>query len=196
MAMLQITRLSAILFTGVSCKMRYGVLLLCTIFAGILSAQAVPQSQESLSCQRFAQKFYDWYVPLTQKQLSGPASDVALGRKPTVFSPNLLHALRIDSEAQARAKGELVGLDFDPFLGSQDPADRYEARHATVNGGTCSIGVWRASPTDTAAKMDKPEAVAELRQQNGRWQFVNFRYSVGGPDLLHLLADLRDERRM
>jgi hypothetical protein len=105
------------------------------------------------------------------------------------------HALRIDSEAQARAKGELVGLDFDPFLGSQDPADRYEARHATVNGGTCSVGVWRASPTDTAAKMDKPEAVAELRQQNGRWQFVNFRYSVGGPDLLHLLANLRDERR-
>jgi hypothetical protein len=193
--MLQVTGLSAILFTGVPLKMRYWVLLLCTIFAGILSAQVAPQSQESLSCQRFAQQFYDWYVPFTQKQLSGPASDVALQRKPTVFSLNLLHALRTDSEAQTRAKGELVGLDFDPFLGSQDPADRYEARHATVNGGTCSIGVWRASPTDRAAKMDKPEAVAELKQQNGRWQFVNFRYSVGGPDLLHLLANLRQERR-
>jgi hypothetical protein len=151
MAMLQVTGLSAILFTGVPLKMRYWVLLLCTIFAGILSAQVAPQSQESLSCQRFAQQFYDWYVPFTQKQLSGPASDVALQRKPTVFSLNLLHALRTDSEAQTRAKGELVGLDFDPFLGSQDPADRYEARHATVNGGTCSIGVWRVGQKLAAA---------------------------------------------
>lgn len=160
-----------------------------------MSAQVAPQSQESLSCQRFAQQFYDWYVPFTQKELPTPASDVALQRKPTMFNPDLLHALRIDSEAQARAKGELVGLDFDPFLGSQDPADHYEARHAKVNGGMCSVGVWRSSPTDTAAKMDKPEAVAELKQQNGHWQFVNFRYSVGGPDLLHLLANLREERR-
>jgi len=106
-----------------------------------------------------------------------------------------LHALRIDSEAQARAKGELVGLDFDQFLGSQDPADHYEARRATVKNGTCSVGVWRASPTDTAAKMDRPEAVAELKQQNGGWRFANFTYSVGGSDLLHLLANLRQERR-
>lgn len=150
--------------------------------------------QESLSCQRFAQQFYDWYVPFTQKDLPIPAFDVALQRKPTMFSPDVLHALRVDSEAQARAK-ELVGIDFDPFLGSQDPADHYEARHATVKGETCSVEVWRDSPTDTAAKMDKPEAVAELKQQNQNWQFVNFTYAAGGPDLLHLLADLRKQRK-
>jgi hypothetical protein len=124
-----------------------------------------------------------------------PASDIALRRKAIVFSPQLLRALRIDSEAQARAKGELVGLDFDPFLGSQDPADHYEARQATVKNGKCSVGVWRASRTDMAEKMDRPEAVAELKQQNGGWQFVNFTYSAGGPDLLHQLANLRQERR-
>ena len=124
-----------------------------------------------------------------------PAFDVALQREPSVFSIDLLHALKIDSEAQARAKGELVGLDFDPFLGSQDPASHYEARHAAMTGATCSIEVWRATPTDTAAKMDRPEAVAELKRLNHQWQFVNFRYAVGGPDLLHLLANLREERR-
>jgi hypothetical protein len=175
--------------------MKRSALCLCLLFFGLRPAQAAPQSPESSSCQQFAQQFYDWYVPFTQKRLHMPASDVALQRKAVVFSPQLLRALRIDSEAQARAKGELVGLDFDPFLGSQDPADHYEARQATVKNGTCSVGVWRASPTDTAEKMDRPEAVAELKQQNGGWQFVNFTYSVGGPDLLHQLANLRQERR-
>jgi len=174
--------------------MKCSVLFLCLLFSGLYPAQAAPQSPESSSCQRFAQQFYDWYVPFTQ-QKHLRAFDVALQRRPTMFSTELLRALRIDSEAQARAKGELVGLDFDPFLGSQDAADHYEARQPTVKNGTCSVGVWRASPTDTAEKMDTPEAVAELKQQNGGWRFVNFTYSVGGPDLLHQLANLRQERR-
>jgi hypothetical protein len=174
--------------------MKCSALFLCFLFSGLCPAQVAPQSSESSSCKRFAQEFDDWYVPLTQ-QKHLRASDVALRRKPTTFSTELLRALRIDSEAQARAKGELVGLDFDPFLGSQDPADHYEARQPTVKNGTCSVGVWRASPTDTAAKMDTPEAVAELEQQDGGWRFVNFTYSVGGPDLLHQLANLRQERR-
>lgn len=176
-------------------KMKYSALYLCLLLFGLCPALAAPQSPERSSCQRFAQRFYDWYVPYTQKRLHIPASNVALQRRAIAFSPQLLHALKIDSEAQAQAKGELVGLDFDPFLGSQDPADHYEARHATVKNGTCSVGVWRASPTDTAARMDGPEAVAELKQQNGGWRFVNFTYPVGGSDLLHLLANLRQERR-
>lgn len=171
------------------------VWLFCLLSSGICLAQVAPQSPESSACERFAQEFYNWYVPFTQKRLNTPASDVALQRRPAVFSPQLLRSLKMDSEAQAQAKGELVGLDFDPFLGSQDPADHYEARQATMKSGTCSVGIWRASPTDTAAKMEKPEAVAELKRRNRRWQFVNFRYSVGGPDLLRLLSNLREERR-
>jgi hypothetical protein len=173
----------------------HALLLVSFLLTGLIPAQIASQSQESQSCQHFAQQFYDWYVPFTEKQLPMPASDVALRRKTTVFSAELLHSLRIDSEAQARVKGELVGIDFDPFLGSQDPADHYEARHAISQRGACSVEIWRSSPTDTAAKLNEPEAVAELKQQNGHWQFVNFRYAVGGPDLLHLLANLREERR-
>jgi hypothetical protein len=169
-------------------------LLFCVVFAATAATQGAPQSQQSLSCQRFAQHFYDWYVPFTQKDLTTTASDVALQHEPSAFSPSLLRALRIDSRAQAQAT-EIVGLDFDPFLGSQDPADHYEVRHATLKGGTCSVEIWRDSSTDTAAKMDKPEANAELEQQNDHWQFVNFRYAFGGPDLVHLLANLREERR-
>jgi hypothetical protein len=182
-----------IVFEG-ALVMKCWALSLCLLFSGLCLAQGAPQSPETSSCQRFAQQFYDWYVPFTQERLHMPASDVALQRRAALFSYELLHALRIDSEAQARAK-ELVGLDFDPFLGSQDPADHYEARQVTVQNGTCSVGVWRASPTDTAAKMDRPEAVAQLKRQNGRWRFANFTYPTGGPDLLHLLANLREERQ-
>jgi hypothetical protein len=167
---------------------------LCFFVPGFCSAQAVPQSPDSSSCQQFAQRFYDWYVPFTQIRLHGPSADVALQRRPETLSPELLNALRADSMAQAHAK-EIVGLDFDPFLGSQDPADHYEARQATAKNGTCSVGIWRSSPTDTAAKINEPEAVAELKQENGRWRFVNFKYPPEGQDLLRLLADLRKERR-
>jgi hypothetical protein len=34
-----------------------------------------------------------------------------------------------------------------------------------------------------------------MKQQNGGWQFVIFTYSVGGPDILHQLAILRQERQ-
>ncbi len=169
--------------------------MLWLVLGTTATAQSPNRSQAEESCRRFAQQFYNWYVPFTQKRLHMPAFNMALQRRAEVFSPELLQALRTDAQAQARVKGEIVGLDFDPFVGSQDPADHYEARQPTLNGGKCSVGVWRASPTDRAAKLNRPEAVAELKIQNGRWRFVNFRYSIGGPDLLRLLANLREERR-
>jgi len=111
-----------------------------------------------------------------------------------VLQPKLLQALRADDEAQAKAQGEIVGLDFDPFAGSQDPADHYEARKLTLEGNKCSVEVWRASPRDTAEKSDKPDVVAELEGQNGHWRFANFRYPQLNTDLLKVLASLAKER--
>ena len=51
-----------------------------------------------------------------------------------MFNPALLQALKLDSEAAARAKGEIVGIDFDPFVGGQDADDHYEARRVTWEG--------------------------------------------------------------
>jgi hypothetical protein len=112
-----------------------------------------------------------------------------------VLYANLFKALKADSDAQAQAKGELVGIDFDPFVGSQDPADHYEAREAKWSSGRCSVEMWRASPTDTAEKTGKPDVIAELAQEEGRWRFINFRYPLLGGDLLGALAELREDRR-
>lgn len=169
-------------------------------FALIISASSLAQqsqkSQATLNCQRFTQEFFDWYTPFTQNDSDGPALDIAIKDKAGVFSPELLRALRGDAEAQARTPGEIVGIDFDPFVGSQDPADHYAVRHVSVKGNTCSAEVWRDSPSDTRTpKPQIPDSIAELVEQAGRWKFVNFRYPDFKTDLLRVLASLRKERQ-
>ena len=155
------------------------------------AAQVSTPTQDVQSCRQFARQFYDWYVPYTQKRLSGPASDVAIKRKPEVFRPSLLQALKQDSEAQARAKDQIVGIDFDPFVGGQDPYAHYSIRQVTLKTGKCFAEVWHVAVQDTA---DKPDAIAELAEQEGHWRFVNFHYPDVNADLVSALSLLRKER--
>ena len=155
--------------------------------AGDAVAQ-VPARIDDASCRRFAQAFYDWYAPITQKKLNVPASDVALREKADAFTAELLRALKLDSEAQARTKDDIVGLDFDPFVGGQDPASRYEVRRATVLDGRCSVEV-------AATKSKDSPVVAELVSDKGRWRFANFRYPDLKTDLAAVLTQLAEERR-
>ena len=146
------------------------------------------------SCLRFVQAFYDWYVPLTKKRMNEPTFDVVLQKKPDVFNSDLLQALRVDSEASAHAKDDIVGIDFDPFIGSQDPANRYEARNAALLNDKCSVEIWRVSPA-AIAKPTKPDVVADVGFDRGHWKFVDFRYPDVKTDLLSVLKTLREERK-
>jgi hypothetical protein len=159
-------------------------------------AQETLHPEDVSSCRHFAQDFYDWYVPLTQKSLKYPASDLAIQRKAVVFDPALLRALRADSAAQRRFKGEIAGIDFDPFVGGQDPADHYDLRKIGLKGDRCFVEVWRNSSKDGSWKPDKPDATAELSKQTGHWQFMNFHYPDGerDDDLISALAWWREER--
>ncbi len=94
--------------------------------------------------------------------MNEPTFDVALQKKADVFNLDLLQALKADSEASAHAKDDIVGIDFDPFIGGQDPADHYQARNATLRNNKCSVEVWRVSPADKAAKSGKPDVIADV----------------------------------
>lgn len=171
--------------------------LSCAAFA-IASSTVVAQPSAGTdqdSCRRFAQAFYDWYGPLTLKRLKGPASDIALQQKPDAFAPELLRALKTDSEAQARASGDIVGLDFDPFVGGQDPADRYEARRVTLQGDTCSVEIWPVWRRGTSTKSAKPDAVAQLIRARASWRFTNFVYPDVNANLKDVLSQLAQERK-
>jgi hypothetical protein len=167
----------------------FRLLIPCAILViatGCANTHIDATSDETESCRRFVQAFYDWYVPLTKAQTNGTPWGLAVGSKPDLFHPDLIRALKADADKKVQAKGELVGLDFDPFEASQDPADHYEARKVTLQGNKCLVEIW-GSPADTA-NTGKPDAVAELLRENGHWQFLNFRYPVSNTDLLSVLA--------
>jgi ribosomal protein L21E len=151
------------------------------------------RQQLSDSARDFAQKFYSWYVPIALNEHAGPASDLALKHRSSAFSPELLRALKEDSAAQANSPGEIVGLDFDPFLNSQDPEDRYEVGKVTRKGDSYWVEVYGVR---SGKRMEPVAVLAELVRRNGHWTFVNFHYpGPHGTDLLSLLKRLREERQ-
>ncbi len=136
------------------------------------------------------QGFYDWYTPKALADNAGPASDIALKSKSSVFGTKLLKALREDSAAAAKAKGEIVGLDFDPFLNSQDPDSHYSVGKITRKGESYYVSVHSVSSGKLSAKAD---VIAKLEMHGGTWRFTNFIY-LNGPNLLSLLYDLKRDR--
>src|SRR6202020_115196 len=122
-------------------------------------------------CRAFVQSFYSWYPKQDINNVA--ASDRVLRHKKAVLSPALYRGLKEDAEAQAKAKGDLVGLDFDPFLNAQDTASRYDVGKVVCKNGTYWANVYG---TWNGKKLKKPDVVPELRNQGGRWIFVNFHY--------------------
>lgn len=167
----------------------------CATIFHPLWAQGATGPKSRRSCRVFVQRFYKWYVPQALKEGKMSASDRALKYKGSAFSPGLLRALKEDSEAQAEAKGELVGLDFDPFLNTQDPSPQYAVGNVTLKGESCWANVNSVSSGKNGAKGD---VVPELVIHKGHWVFVNFHYpSPSRPEfenLLSLLTYLRTIR--
>jgi hypothetical protein len=160
-------------------------------FAALLLAQPTVASASTCdtgatSAKAFASTFYSWYFSnVAAKSL--PWS-TALKDVPQSFKPGLLTSLSDDAAAQAAAD-EIVGLDFDPFLNAQDPADSYSIGAATEQNGQCliqvlgKIGSHPPTVNLTAVVVGTP----------GHWQFQNFRYGNAG-DLLTILNRLKAER--
>lgn len=146
---------------------------------------------ETAGARDFVQAFYNWYVPQALKDNATPAWNLALKYKSPVFNSEVLSALREDSAAQAKVAGDIVGLDFDPFLSSQDPSARYDVGKVTIKGGACWVEIHGVRPGKKSAA---PDVTAELSHRDGRWIFVNFHYADGG-DLLSVLKTLRDDRQ-
>lgn len=169
-------------------------LSLCSILAVPASSQAPPKASRSdeASCRRFVQEFYAWYSPQALKEHAGRTSDVALRERGSSFSGELLKLLKEDSAAQSKAD-EIVGLDFDPFLASQDPADRYVVGKITRKGNSYWVEV---SGIVQGKKSTQPDVVAELVPSQGRWIFVNFHYREGRQrNLQAILKSLAKERK-
>jgi hypothetical protein len=179
-----------------------------TVCCGLLFFLAVPgsllaqgkSSGDIRSCRAFVQEFYDWYMRLPENATATndqrPADEIALKQRKSIFSAELSRRLQKDYESADKAPGELVGLDFDPFLNSQDPDQRYVAGRIRLQGSSYWADVYGVADGN---KRERPDVVAELVFENGRWLFLNFHYPDCKPrrscNLLSILKQLEQQRQ-
>ena len=136
----------------------FGGAFLCLIVPSLLVAQVGGQQNLDKSCREFVSSFYDWYMQKAVAVPGAAASDMALEYRPYVFARDLFLQLREDSEAQRKAGGELVGLDFDPFLNTQDRGERYVVEKVTTKDRTCwadVYGVWDGEESKTSVSVKR-----------------------------------------
>jgi hypothetical protein len=115
-------------------------------------------------------EFYQWYVPAV---LAKPSLDLALGERPNAFSDSLRAALAMDSLARSRVVGEIDGLDWDPYLGGQDPFERYEVGQGSrLDDSTDAFEIF---PVRDGIRDTVPSMVATVRTQGQQHHFVDFR---------------------
>jgi len=163
--------------------LRYALLTALLLMSG---CSAPSRSHPALEATR---EFYAWYVPIANDlKYPGPSAGAVLKERPQSLTSELASALREDLDAQAKAH-EIVGLDFEPFLGTQDPCEKYDytlvkatdlsalVRIATAKDHDCSVG---------------PDSMVEWTLREGRWRIANIRYEHG--DLLAELRTLREDR--
>lgn len=157
----------------------------------VLHASSAQAADLAAAGREFVQKFYAAYVPKALAQNTGPAWQFAVDSMSASFDGELLQALKDDLAAQAKSTGDdIVGLDFDPFLNSQDPATRYEVGAARQAGARYLVDVY---PVMSGKRAKEPSVVPELAYDNGHWLFVNFRYP-GNDDLLTILRLMKANR--
>src|SRR6266700_2483509 len=92
-----------------------------------------------------------------------------------VFILCLLGSFKEDAEAQRKVSDDIVGLDFDPFLNSQDPDDKYTVGDVTESAGVFLVSVYGSRKGKREAKAS---AVAELKPAKDSFVFTNFRYGA------------------
>jgi hypothetical protein len=156
-----------------------------------IGVEAAPPDKDAAAARAFVQGFYNWYVPKALNPGNDPVWESMFKARKPVLSGDLMRALSEDDKAARGSPDEVVGLDFDPFLNSQDPGQRYVAGNVVAKNGDYFVEVRAVQ----SGKMSKtPDVIAELVKSKGDWMFVNFQYPGNG-DLLSTLKSLAAERR-
>ncbi len=123
------------------------------------------------SAREYVQGFYSWYA----ERVASGATDVSwmdmLRLAHWDLSSELAKMLDVDAVAQSHC-GEVIGIDFDPFLLTQDPARRYEVGAVNRENDRYMANVYRI---EGGQRGRSPDVIAEVAQRSdGSWYFENF----------------------
>src|ERR1700761_2569522 len=99
--------------------------------------QSKPSPGSDASCQAFAQSFFDWYCDQIRdlRTVNMPA---LIRAKRDLFTTEFYSYLRAEADAQAKST-EVVDIDMDYFLVSQDPCGKYLAQAPVQEGRVYSV---------------------------------------------------------
>ena len=142
---------------------------------------------EAIEAGKFAQEFYGWYA-IHEYNLQ-----YAVKERPGAFGKEVLAALQADFDASDKSPSEVVGLDWEPFSGSQDPCGPYRVTRISRQGESILVAM-RGMCTDAASR-SVPDAVAELVHGQGSWQFADIRHGADSGTLRKDLARLDEDRK-
>lgn len=132
----------------------------------------------------FVREFYDWYATYVQNQ-NGTAWYAVLSKDPPILDDKLSTLLRADSAAQSAALGEVMGIDWDPFLATQDPCESFEIQKVTADTDDGRVEV----RTSCYYVDSLPDVVAQVVRRGEGWAFTNFSYPRESTDLLKILGE-------
>jgi hypothetical protein len=157
--------------------------LVILVFACSLKAQdGSPPHYTGESPRAFVEAFYTWYVPRAIAESSAADRLANLRAIRSDLSSQLGGLLEGDYAAQSRCR-DMIGIDFDPFLNTQDPNFHYEVGAISRVGARYRAEIFRLVG---GRRLEKPDLVAEFIHKGEHWLFVNFYYPEGD-DLLKLL---------
>ncbi len=168
-------------------QIRHGILLCVLVAASTVASFGQPTTPfaakaDERSCRAFVQEFYDWYTPIAASEKY--RLTVSLRTRRLSFDPELWRMLVADDTAQSKAD-EIVGLDFDPILNTQDPSSKFVVKRASVKSGRCNAAV-----VGMNQGVEDEHVAPELILSNGRWVFVNFHYQSWVTGKLERSGDL------
>lgn len=141
---------------------------------------AMTGTVDSVAARAFTASFYARYFEARRgpRQVA-PAWHAMLDERSDVLSERISVLLRNErAKWIAAPDGVIAGIDFDPFLGSQDPCDEYEQGEVHLRDGVVGIEMRCKRPNASV------EVVAELRRSGDHWQILDFYY----PDINRRLS--------
>jgi len=157
------------------------------LLLAIVPLPAIAQTnKETERVRNFVQSFYDWYLRMTRTDHLEDPMRIALRSKSSAFAPALRRALLQDVAAQSKNPNEVVGLDFDPFLNSQDPYKSYKVTSVKLNKQSFHVEV---EGVDAGKLTAQNSIVAIVVKAQGKYRFTNFQYPSLKTDLLTLLRN-------
>jgi len=165
------------------------------INASIAATPSKPAAPAA-SPQQFVQAFYDWYAFKGKDGPDNKGEEAVLKQKKQLLDPTLYKLLVGDVAASAKSPGEIVGLDFDPFVAANGLFySKYQTAAATKSGTSYRIPVYGV---ENGKRVPKVVVDAEVASQNGHFVFTNFHYGKSefpeNENLISVLNVLRKQR--